>query len=298
MNHETFPDKKEWSISFEEATRQVQDMTDFRERMEVGQENATWLPHGEYPQLPIMFVWMTDIHWGHVGTDHQRLLNHLKIVEDTPNTFVLFGGDLIDNFSAVKHPHAATGDVFPPQVQAEAMMAKITELDRQSKVGALCYGNHEDWMQYAGMDFYQTFMRELSAPVFHKGGMLNVNLEGQNYRIGVTRKHWGTSKITPENSGHRALLYTYPGADIVLLGDDHQAAGSVFSQGGERKIVVDGGTYKLNDSFGQKVGLGKAGAPGYTIMLSPGGKRMELYDNPETAQRDMLNMIFRVEHGE
>jgi hypothetical protein len=282
-----FPNKKKSEINYERITKHIQESADIRGQIEVGQDNATWLIHPEYPKAPIMLLYMTDVHYGNIGTDYKRLNKHFEIVEKTPNTYLIMGGDGIDNFG-IKHAHAAImGDAIPPQVQAQAFMDKLTQFDRRNKLGCVVYGNHEDWMNLAGYDFYQTFMRELQAPVFTKGGILTIDLEGQKYKFGISHKHWGVSKLNITNPAKRGMEFSWPGVDGVLLGDDHQASAEIFSRAGKRLVVIDGGTYKLNDSTGQKWGLGAPGEPGYCLILWPDQRKFEVMDDPETA-RDFI----------
>lgn len=280
---QVFPDKKVPVVSYERITKHVQEGDEIRKEMDVGQEDATWNIPLERQDRPAAAIWMTDMHYGHHATRNDLIDKHLKMVEQTPNMFAIIGGDIIDNFSAAKHPVAATGDVVPPQIQAQAFMSRLRELDYKKKIGAFVFGNHEDFINMAGYDFYQTFMQGLNAPVFNRGGILQARLNNQLYRIGIGHKHWGVSKINPENAARRAMEFTYPNTDVVLLGDDHMAAGSAFTRGGERKIVIDGGTYK-HDSTGQKWGLGKAGMGGYTLLLWPNRKHMEFTHEPDVAQ--------------
>lgn len=291
-----FPDKKVATTDYDRITALIQESADIRKDMDVGQERATWLANGEYPELPIMVVYMTDVHYGSVGVDYDLLNQHFKIVQETPNAFAFLGGDGIDNF-AIKHAHAGImGDAIPPQVQAQAFMSKLLEIDRAGKLSGVCFGNHEDWVGIAGLDFYQTFMGDLQAPIFTRGGMMHAIVGGgQEYKIGIGHKHWGVSKLNPENAARRGMEFSWPGADIVLIGDDHQATGAIFDRGGERKMVVDGGTYKVNDPTGKKWGLGPAGQPGYTIMLWPDRKKFALFDDPEVAQQYIQGRIWNAE---
>jgi hypothetical protein len=283
--HETivFPDKKRADVDYNRITAHIQEGDQIRKEMDVGQEDATWNPSLERPDRPAAAIWMTDIHYGHANTLYDQLNRHLDMVENTPNMFALIGGDIVDNFSAAKHPQAATGDVINPQMQAQSFMSRLRDLDQKHKIGAFVFGNHEDFVNMAGLDFYNTFMQGLNAPIFNRGGILRTNVGSSLYRVGLGHKHWGVSKINPENAARRAMEFSWPNTDAVLLGDDHMAAGSAFTRGGERKIVIDGGTYK-HDVTGQKWGLGKAGMPGYTLLMWPNRKHMEFTHDPETAQ--------------
>src|SRR3990167_4815499 len=104
QERDNFPDKKQANINFDRVTNFIKEYATLTHEADVGQETATFLAHGEYPNLPINIVYMTDIHYGNRGTDYDLLQEHFKIIEETPNTFVIFGGDEVDNFSPSKHP--------------------------------------------------------------------------------------------------------------------------------------------------------------------------------------------------
>lgn len=298
-NKEAFPDKKRASVSFDRITAHIEESHKLIYEADVGQEEATFLSNPDYPELPIFILHMTDTHYGSVGVDYQMLSEHLSIVEDTPNFYLIHTGDHVDNFSAVKHPEGMMGDAVTPQLQAQAWLGRMAELDRQNKILAMGHGNHDDWIGKAGYDFYQSFMADFAAPIFNQGGILNVMTSGGvRYRIAMNHQFWGKSKLNPENAGRRMLEFGYPGCDVALYGHDHQAAGSMFDRGGEQKIVVDGGTYKVSDAWGKKLGFGHVGRPGYTLMLHPTEKRMNLFRDPLMAQHYILTMIVNKEADE
>lgn len=302
MSKERFPDKKEAFTDYDRITDHIQEAASIGKEMDVGQERATWLFSGDYPSLPHFFVWMSDIHYGHKGVDYDRLNEHLRVVEDTPNFAVVFGGDEIDNFNAAIHPHAAiSGDAISPQAQAQAFMEKMLHLDRLGKVGAVTHGNHNDFIGVAGYDYYQTFMAEMQAPIFTKQGFLHILVgeQGQEYRVILSHQFWGKSKLNPENAPRRLMEYGENSGDkpdIALLGHDHQAAGSMFDRGGRELVVVDGGTYKTGDRWGNQR-FGPAGQGGYTIAMWPNEKRLHIFRDPIVAQQFMLGMIIMEERG-
>lgn len=299
MSHElqpdegvVFPDKKEAHVDYERITAHIQEAAEIAHCADVGQERATWLIHPEYPTLPVMILYMTDVHYGSIGVDYELLQRHIQIVEETPNTYLIMGGDGIDNFG-VKHAHAGImGDAIPPQLQAQSFMDKLAQLDRHSKLGAVCFGNHEDWSGLSGYDYYQTWMRDLQAPIFSRGGVLHLMHTGQEYRVGITHKFWGTSKINITNAPKRALEFGYPEAEVMLVGDDHQSSAEHFDRGGKRMLVIDGGTYKTKDPTGKKWGLGPAGGPGYSLFFWPDRHKFEVYHDTENAKQTMDALVF------
>ena len=112
--------------------------------------------------------------------------------------------------------------------------------------------------------------------------------------MAMTHKYWGYSKLNPTNATKRFLEHEYPTADISFLGHTHQSEGLQFERSGIERIGVIGGTYKDEDVWARKKGIGgRSGSPGWVVMLYPDRKQMQLYKDVEIAQQDLLNMIFR-----
>ena len=291
-----FPDKKQSTVIYERITSHIRDAQEIHQEADVGQEQGQWNIKAEHPNLPIMLAYMTDVHYGSLGVDYETLDRHFSIVESTPNTYLIMGGDGIDNF-AIKHAHAGImGAAIPPQIQARAFMDKLRNLDIHRKLGAICFGNHEDWVGIAGYDYYQTWMRDMNAPIYTRGGMLTINMGGESYALGITHKFWGVSKLNITNSPKRALEFGYPDAEIMLTGDDHQSGAEIFDRGGKRMLVIDGGTYKTKDPTGKKWGLGPAGRSGYAIFLWPNEHRFEVFSDIDSAKQVMDSLLLLKKH--
>ena len=88
----------------------------------------------------ITIVPISDVHLGSPGCMEQEFISFIKAVKDTPNMYLVLGGDLIDNGtrSSVTNPFRAT---MPPSQQKKEMANILSDVrDR-----ILCFvpGNHE-----------------------------------------------------------------------------------------------------------------------------------------------------------
>ena len=88
----------------------------------------------------ITIVPISDVHLGSPGCMEQEFISFIKTVKETPNMYLVLGGDLIDNGtrSSVTNPFRAT---MPPSQQKKEMANILSEVrDR-----ILCFvpGNHE-----------------------------------------------------------------------------------------------------------------------------------------------------------
>jgi len=289
---ERFPDKQRPDISFEKARQEALRRQEYSKGVEVSQESATWLAYGEYPELPIGVSYLTDIHFGGGGVDYELLYNHLETVKDTPNMFLLMGGDIIDAFSPTKHQTGMMADVFNPDEQVEAMMDILQQMDALGKLGAVQVGNHDYWADQAGYRF-ERFLRELQCPVFQGAGDLHIMVgdQGERYQVYWSHTHFGSSRINITNSTKRALDFSSRNAEIALLGHTHQASAEVFDKAGRQFAGIVGGTYKLHDKWAARWGEKNAGRPGYTLLLWPDVHKFEVVRSPKTARKFIIDAI-------
>lgn len=293
-----FPDKQRPLDSYDETTDFIKRAQERAVNSEIAQGEATWLVHGEYPNLPVGVVFMTDIHYGSTGVDYDLLNEHIKIIKETPNLFVVMGGDLVDAFAATKHPTGMMGDSIPPDEQTEAMMAMISDLDWRGKLGAVQTGNHDNRADVAGYR-YERFLRELYCPVFSGAGEIHamVGDGAERYTIYWSHTHWGKSKLNITNAAKRALQFSSDRADIALLGHTHQASAEHFDIAGKQKLAIVGGTYKQHDAWATKWGYSNPGKPGYTLILWPDEHRIEVMRDPKMARSFLLGTIREATEG-
>ena len=290
---ERFPDKKERRIEFSQATKYLEDGRVLFKEFDIGQKEALWIPRAEFDNLPIGVLLMTDTHFGSVKVDTGLLNEHLDIVEGQSNFFMVHNGDHTDNFNAYRFASGMSENPIPPYMQARIWSMRMVEMDRKSKVGALGFGNHDDWMfDTSQMDYYDSFFAQIQAPILNQGGRLTILLGNQTYHLAMAHRYWGTSKLNPTNVCKRYLEHEYPEADIVFIGHTHQSEGLHFERGGKDRIGVIGGTYKDRDTWARKQGIGgRSGSPGWMLMLWPNERRMQLFKDVKIAQEYMQNMI-------
>jgi len=288
---DVFPNKKVVLFSYLDAAQEIIRKQEYSAKKEISQDEGLWNFRGEYPDLPHAFVFMTDEHFGSTFTDQKLLDEHHRIIEETPNMGVIKGGDMIDNFSPIKHPSGMMSDALPPDEQALAQIDKLQQLQKLHKLGAVQIGNHDDWLGLAGMRF-QTFLKDLECPVYSGEGIVTVKVgEQEEYQIYWSHSHWGNSKLNITNSAKRALQFNAPEADLAMLGHTHQSAFEMFDMAGRLRGAIVGGTYKLYDSYGKKWGMGNAGLPGMTVIMWPDKHQFEIVRSPEIAQQFILGQI-------
>ena len=281
-----FPDKKPRELNTQAIDELLIQSRSIYERFEIGQREATFYPNADFYNRPVVFVLMTDTHYGAVTVNTELLNKHLEIIESTPNFFMVHNGDHTDNFNATgKWASGMEEDPLPTKVAARAWAKKLKRLDDLGKIGVLGFGNHDDFGKNAGQDYHDTFLSDFRCPIFTSGGLLHIVHGQEHYALAMSHKYWGTSKLNPTNACKRYLDFEEPDADIVFLGHTHQSEGLTFEKGGRKRVACIGGTYKDLDEFARKNGIGgRSGTPGWAVALFPNQHKMVLYDDLEDAR--------------
>lgn len=275
---------------YQEATALLKRAQSFDRENEIGVTEATWRPQLKYPGHPFGIFLATDIHYGSINTDYDAIDHHLGIVETTPNMTMVTNGDHVDNFNVTgKWATGVYENPLPPQLQTRAFLDRFKQLSLKGKVGVMSFGNHDDFGDVTGYDWFNTYARDLGIPIFTSGGFLHILHGKEHYGLALTHKYWGTSKLNPTNATKRFWEHEYPQADIVFLGHTHQSEMLLWERGGKELIAVIGGTFKSEDDFARKRGIGgRSGRPGYTVVLYPQDHKMLGFKHIEDAQ-DYLN---------
>ena len=290
-----FPDKHIPSYDYEKTTKFLSEARQMVKETKIGQKEATWIPELMYPTLPFAISLMSDMHYGSTNVDYELLDKHFKIVEETPNFFLATNGDHIDNFNAVKFPDGMYENPLPPNHQAKALFKKLLDLDKKDKVAVVAHGNNDLFGHKGGQDFFETFASEMKAPVFTQGGTLDIVTASYTYKMILNHTYWGKSKINITNAPKRLMEYENGDktADIGWLGHTHQSSFEHFSKGGKDVVAVVSGTYKVDDPWAAKIGLGaNPGKAGTTLVLYPDQRKMEVFKDMESAQDYILGLIF------
>jgi hypothetical protein len=281
-----FTNKKIPLIDEERMLHHLADAQEIYEQQEVGQREASVELHPAHPDLPV-YVWLnTDDHLGSIHTDYKAFLRDYTRCRELPNFYVINNGDEVDNFMVTTGKAAAGVYENPlnPQEQGFLFKKLFKQLDDQGKVIAFSFGNHNQWLRSAGYKFENTWLRDFKCPVLNCGGEVKLKVGEQEYKIGISHMHWGTSKINITNAGKRMMEHELPDSDIIFLGHTHQKSVEHLNRGGKDRLIVVGGTYKVNDEFGAEHGMGGRGSEGgVTLALWPDKRRMIAYYSMEEA---------------
>ena len=281
-----FPDKKSRHLDFDRVTAYLQEGQAIFNDWEIGQREAAAIVEAPYKNLPIVVGLFSDIHYGSINVNYELLTEHLEIVENTPNFYMATNGDHADLFNAIKFSSGMEEDPISPQIQARAIMERLRQLDDKGKILVLSHGNHDDFGELAGQDFYDSFLSKFHAPIFTSGGLLHIMVQGQEYKVLLNHTYWGKSKLNVTNAAKRLMEYEGGGnIDIAWLGHTHQSSYEHFERGGKDVLAVVSGTYKTRDDWAAKRGIGGRGQqPGICVMLWPKERKMQAFKDIKVAQ--------------
>lgn len=273
-----FPDKKEVNVSWRENLKKIKDIQELLRDSEIVQEEATVNVPLDYPHLPALIWFPSDMHIGSDKTDYELLTKHIDLVIETPNAFAVFVGDDVDfgiwgglQFEAV----------IPPYMQGFTVRDIAEELGGRNKrekslVLGRVTGNHTDWLfPVSGENWESIWYEKTKAPVFPGIGKLTLNIGDEVYKVALAHMYWGRSKLNPTNACKRLIEHEYPDVDIAVIGHDHISEVLEFFRGEKKRVAIRSGTYKLTDYYARKHGIALRGQRGgICCLLYPDSHKM------------------------
>ena len=294
-NQIIFPDKKSLSIDWRRNFDYLTEVRKLYEQAEVVQEEATVNPALDFPHLPALVWFPSDMHIGNILTDHQLLKKHIDLVIDTPNCYGITVGDDVDNgvFNGLSFEQG-----MPPWMQGFTVKDLAEELGgrnarKKELILARVTGNHDGWtFDKTGQNWEQIWYGETNAPVFPGMGLLHLKVGKENYNLGLAHLYWGRSRLNPTNVCKRLLEYEYPEADVVVVGHDHISEVLKFQRGGKERVALRTGTYKTKDYYARKHGMALRGqSGGACILFYPEEHKMLPFDKLEDGTKYLKTLI-------
>jgi len=138
-----FVDTQVAKFDMEEALRAMSERCRIYQETKITQPSAVITLDTE---LPVSIFFSGDWHFGSIYTDHERLLEDLHKIMETPNAYLFLMANLIDNGIPAKYPDAMLRNSLPPQEQVIAVRKIIQKLDEKGKIlGAVVSPCHEGW---------------------------------------------------------------------------------------------------------------------------------------------------------
>lgn len=182
---------------------------------------------------PISIFPISDVHYGAVNHLEREWDEFCRMVLNSPDTYLVLGGDLINN-----NLKTSPGSVFEDPVRPQEQKKRMTEMlmPLRDRILCACGGNHEARSKDADVDLTRDIMCKLDIEdryrenaVFMKVSIGERKRSGspvQSYTFAVTH---GTSLNNCERFGN-----AIDGLDVLVVGHTHKGVVSRPS-----KLVID-----------------------------------------------------------
>ena len=240
-----------------------------------------------------------DTHVGSPYTDYDRIQREVETIVNTPNSYVMLMGDLVDGFF-FNPAQFDQMEQSPEQFQyARSMIEYLAEKNRLL-VG--WGGDHDNWAKKMGLSAFTHFAEEAKAHYIYGLGFVSLNLGDHEYKIAGAHRLPGSSMYNKNHPGIRAEKFGGArGADIVVHGHTHQKGYSqqpVSEFGGQSRNVhyISIGPYKSTDEYARKLGFGQQSEAemfGSAIIISgdTDKKRIQYHDSILSANFEVAKIV-------
>lgn len=223
---------------------------------------------------PIGIACTSDWHLGNAGTRHALVKSVVDGILATPFMFAVCNGDLVDNFVAHSHETGRYEQLLRPRAQKQ-LAAYIMGL-LAPRLLCVTGGQHEFFEErVSDFDSAEYFARKGGAVYLGAGGVLNLAVGRQSYRLGVWHRYRGNSIYDATAAAKRCFREHGP-FDVTVTADKHTPAVSYCEEQGVHAVFVQSGTAKLEDRYAKSLGYsgnpgGRIGTP--VVILWPGERR-------------------------
>ena len=248
------------------------EMTSFQNRF---QEARITQPEGLVKfdtELPISVFFVGDVHYGSLYTDHKRFRREMEEIKATPNAYIVFMSNLIDNAIPSQFPDGMLSNSIPPDKQVIAMRQIVQDLDQSNKVlGAVTSDCHEGWTAKAtGQDVNALIygFEGRNFPVLENGGRLNLKFPKSKYTLGLYHKIGPFRSNFNYTHGLKQMNRLKQGMECDVIVGAHYHCGSVeetYEGNAEHRkmhIYVQSGTYKGVSKIHDQWSMAKFGSTG------------------------------------
>jgi hypothetical protein len=242
----------------------------------------------EFSTSPICLTSIADVHLGHNGVNIQRLFDETEIVLNTPNMWINFVGDLVENQILAKLMHVRFGGELSPD--KEWFVLKEYLKFAAPKILSLVPGNHENWVTIlTGIPFFSEVARQIKPQVLLNAfdSRITVRVGSAEHVIRSRHKWRYTSKY---NVTHGIEDMSRLDADFDIGVGAHTHVGGYsrdFNARGKHGIALICGTYKDVDEYKESSGFPEPnGSTAVSVIIWDDGRMLGV-NNLKTASEIM-----------
>jgi hypothetical protein len=261
----TYEDKRDVKAgSVKDYFQALKNINNAVDELDTKQTNATLQIDDD---KPIAVAFWGDWHIGAKGVDYNRLDYDSFLINQTDGLYLIGMGDYKDNANALIHANAVQEGIAQSDMQDLLVKDILCRHDEQ--LIALIRGCHDDWdKRLSNKDFIQMLCDETDSINLWHGGMVNIKIGNQNYKIGARHKYKWESGLNTTNS-QRNFINDWGICDVVCFAHKHFPDLQHTKRMGRDTVYMRSGSYKVYDEFGQKLAgyEGQHGVP--CIILYP-----------------------------
>jgi len=194
-----------------------------------------------------------DLHAWHPRTNHERFFQEIELIMETPKSYIIFGGDLIEGVFWGGASMEQVGSLD----EQKGFMRELWKRTRGRVIAAVSGEHDSKWSAKTGADPYSEFTDLSGAP--YKRGLLELTLEAgdQEYSGLIAHKLRGNSiynNLHPPMRASREIQ----GHDFYISAHTHRKGlgiQAVREKDGARDVVFGvSGPYKETDEYTQRSG--------------------------------------------
>lgn len=206
------------------------------------------------PETSLVSVW-GDLHMGAVETDNERIQQELNTILNTPNSYLIFLGDLVEGIFW----GGASGSEQSQTLDEQRMFLNSLFTAVRGKVLFAIGGEHDQkWASKVSGSPYLNFTERTKAPYIRGVAEVEINIGEQKYKLVAQHQARGSSMYNKNHPTFREARFELQDADIYLSAHTHkkQISQETIRKFGRSDIVthISTGTYKKADNYGDMMG--------------------------------------------
>lgn len=220
-------------------------------------------------EAPVLVVFISDLHIGHVSTQMKKLREDLTKARHTTGLYVILGGDILDNVTTAKAPRGSHHEQLTNIQYQKYLAEEFVEYLGPEKIVAMLAGNHDLWSKQSDdFDVIQYLAKRIGCPYLGEFGFVNIELGKASYRLLLAHQFRMASSFNKTHSAKRLMDFTGD-ADAVFVGHRHEAAGEMAKVRGQNRWFAQAGTYLKTTGYSRQLGFMQATAEMPGVVLHP-----------------------------
>jgi len=238
---------------------------------------------------PIALCFIADTHIGSIDVPLDYVRSRFELLEEHPYIYVGGCGDMIDNYLPTSHVEGMFGQMFPPELQKELVENLYAKL--RGKWLWVIQGCHDDFSHKADdFDLAKHMAKHLNCANLGYGGLINLKVGDQTYKIAIRHKYKYNSSYNPTHSPKQLVRFDYKEADIAVVAHNHITAIEQSAEPDKDRIYIRPGSMKGPDRYARSLGFRDTGKQMPTVILWPDKRKMLAFMDLEQAIEIFKNL--------